>query len=426
MNVTLINLFPKPSHTNYFSYNHGLGYIASSLKRAGHQVRLLSISSADRNSSGQIEDLKSDLIFLYLSTNQYPLFLSLLDSLRKSRIPLFLGGPHPTVCPEETLNVEGVKGVCIGEGEETAIMIADRYKESLKGIPNLWYREENGMHKNQTGLWAQNLNGLPFPDRSIFPYEKMLKTDNFRTVGFEFMASRGCPYSCRYCINPFLNRMGNPVRKRSADNVLEEIKQVVTKYGYNGVIGFHDDIFPLDRRWLKEFSVRYPARVGLPFWCNSRIDTLQKDAIGLLKKAGCFRIHVGVECGNEEIRKSVLEKDITNQEVMEKINLIKTFGIKVVASFMIGLPEEKEEDVLETIRLCRAIRPAWILRSIFCPYPGTQIYDDLVRQGTIQPDFYANLSTDSFYSSTPTFIHPHLSREKLKHYFDDFIKLSYS
>ncbi len=423
MKITLINLYPELSPANYFAFNHGLGYLSAILKKEDHQVRLLSLCSSGDENAREIEKIDCEMIFIYLSTHQYPLFLSLLPSLKKRKVPLFIGGPHPTVQPEEMLKLEGITGLCIGEGEETARKIAKGKGKNLRNIPNLWYREQGTVYRNRTGLWTRDLDALPFPDREIFPYQYMLSLESFKIMGFEFMASRGCPYACRYCINPLLNRMGCPMRRRCPENIITEIEEVTGSYHYRGIIGFHDDIFPLNRGWLREFSEEYASCIGLPFWCNARIDLLDKISLNLLKKAGCFRIHLGIECGNEELRKRVLGKGISNYEILEKVRMIKDSGIKVVTSFMMGLPGEKEENIRESVELCKKIRPAWVLRSLFCPYPGTELYQELVRKRTIAPDFYVRLSTDSFFSPVSALPSPHLSPEKLKYYYENFIKL---
>jgi anaerobic magnesium-protoporphyrin IX monomethyl ester cyclase len=206
--------------------------------------------------------------------------------------------------------------------------------------------------------------------------------------------------------------------------VLAEIKDIRTRYGFDGVIGFHDDIFTLDTEWLARFGERYAREVALPFWCNAHIAELTEEIVKDLRRAGCFRVHVGIECGNEATRRNLLNKCISNQEILEKIRLLKQHHMKIVTTFMIGLPDEEEADILKSIDLCRAIGPDWVLLSTFCPYPGTRLYRDLVSEGRLSPGFYETLPAESFYSPTLTYHQEMIAREKLTYYFNHFRGLS--
>ena len=126
------------------------------------------------------------------------------------------------------------------------------------------------------GHFVKDLDQLPFPDREIFPYDEMLRQRAARLMGLEFMATRGCVYRCRYCLNPLLRKVHGKgcVRRRSAGHLLDEMEEVVGRYGYKGIIGFHDDIFTLSPDWLMQFASAYPERIGLPFWCNAHVAEL--------------------------------------------------------------------------------------------------------------------------------------------------------
>ena len=195
-------------------------------------------------------------------------------------------------------------------------------------------------------------------------------------------------------------------------------------YNHRGLIGFHDEIFVLDREWLFRFLPLYRKKVSLPFWANARFDTLDEEIIRALRESGCARLHCGVESGNEKIRNQVLGKNISNQEIEEKAHLVRASGIKLVTTFMLGIPAEKEEDIRESIDFCRRLRPGWILVSLFSPYPGTALYEEMKKEGVIPPHFYAGKETPSFYSPRLSFSHPHLSPEKLAFYWNNFPQLA--
>jgi len=430
LRIALINLIPTINAANYLGFNHGLAYLSSVLKRSGHQTRLFSISTRAARQTEALFNYRPDAIFVYLTTNQYALFeYQLQKEWCRLEVPIFTGGPHATSCPEDLLSLDGLTGVCIGEGETSARLIAQRIErdDSFDGIPNIWFKRGDRVIQNQTGYCEENLDDLPFPDRDIFPYRDMLHNRAINLMGFEFLTSRGCVYGCRYCINPLLKRINKSnrrIRRRAVDNVIREIQSVVRQYDYRGIIGFHDDVFTSDSAWVEDFVPAFRRTIGLPFWCNAHIRDLDETIVSNLRKGGCFRVHVGIECGNEQIRDRLLNKRISNQEILEKVAVLRKHRVKIVTTFMIGLPDETESELEESIDLCRAIAPDWVLLSTFCPYPGTSLNQKLVSEGKLDPRFYKTIRSESFYSGTFTFPQERLSQERLSYYYDNFVELA--
>ena len=187
------------------------------------------------------------------------------------------------------------------------------------------------------------------------------------------------------------------------------------------MIGFHDNIFTLNKSWLREFCERYCAEINLPFWCNTRVDCITDDDIMWLKKSNCRRIHMGVESGSKRIRKEILKRPVNNQKIIDVFKKVKKNGIKTVSFNMIGLPTETEEDIRETIDLNRAIVPSWIILSVFNPFPGTELYDfckkNYGRTGPVSDDYYA---------ANTLLQQPSISAERVKYYHKNFVKIVYS
>ncbi len=428
LRIALLNLVPKFDIANYLGFNQGLGCVSAVLKQAGHRTAQF-VFSDPSDDAAALRAFAPDLVYVYLTTNQYALLAALgatvLPSLGSS---VYVGGPHATAAPDSLFEIPAVTGVCIGEGENTAVDVAKRHMQGadLKGVPNLAFRLGEDVQHNPTGDFVRNLDALPFPDRAVFPYDDMLRSPAARVMGFEFLATRGCVYGCRYCLNPHWRRVHGKgcVRRRSVDHFLAEMKAVIRDFSYKGIIGIHDDIFTLDRKWLAEFTTRYPLEIGLPFWCNAHIAELDEDTVSALKTAGCVRIHMGIECGNEAVRSKVLNKHLANDEILEKIHLLKKYRLKIVTTFMIGLPDETETNIKESIVLCRAMAPDWVLLSVFCPYPGTALYTELKAAGRVDPAFYKSLPSDTFYAPMPAYDQGVLSNETIRCYFENFRKLA--
>ena len=430
----LVNFVPPRDVANYLGYSQGLGSIAAILKELNHQAVLFNIDNRD-----DVKTLEAiaqyDAVFVYLCTTGYPLFTHALQQHWKRRVPVFVGGPHAIALPETLAMEEGVTGVCVGEGELTASALANWVESgralsgalgALNEVPNLYFCEDGELVKNTTGCLIDDLDALPHPNRDIFPYRDVLSTKAGKLVGMEFMATRGCRYGCRFCLNARLLKLQGKqmIRRRSVPSIVDEVLGATAKCGYNGVIGFHDDIFTLDIDWLSEFADVFKREVNRPFWCNVHIKDIDAPILKLLRQAGCYRVLTGIECGNEMMRKKVLGKYVSNDEIMDKVAMLKQQHIKIVATFMIGLPDETEAHIRESIDFCRAIQPDWVLLSSLFPFPGTGLYTQLVGEKRLHPHFYRHLDSETFYSASLVYEQRGISDETLQYYFKHFRKMA--
>ncbi|MCK4823025.1 radical SAM protein, partial [bacterium] len=258
----------------------------------------------------------------------------------------------------------------------------------------------------------QDLDELPFPDRTIYDYASLEDAKLNRAV---FMASRGCPYNCSYCCNHKLKEIstGQYVRFRSVDNIIKEIQLVTGEHQVKSVT-FHDDTLTLKKEWLREFSEKYRQKINLPFICNSRANLLDKEIISLLKNAGCQGISMGIESGNDYIRQTVLNRNINEQQIVNSFGLCKEYNIPAASYNMVGLPFEDLEKILDTIKLNAQIRPTSMQVSIFFPYPGTNIYDVCSKN-----NFLSDIEVDSYFERT-ILLQPSISGKQVEFAFRSF------
>ena len=428
MKILFIHLVPPESRKVYHGFNHGIGYLSACLKQEGHQTRLIEMDALDEKAlGGAIDDCSFDIIGLSSTSGQIPLMENVCEFLStRFKGFVFAGGVGPMVEPERVLDFAGVTGVCVGEGENAFRNLVKQIEtnKDFHATENFSFKRDGTFIKNAPARLV-SLDELPFPDRSIFPVQSFLKRYG-SLVGMEFLASRGCPYHCAYCGNDFFNRLynreGGFFRVRSVASVIAEVLSVKRNFGNFSLAGFHDDIFALDERWLEEFSDTYKQKVTTPFWCNQKPDIFDERRAKLLKKAGCVRVHIGIECGNARIRKEILGRDISDEEIVEAFRIAKSFGMKTVSFNMLGLPGETEEDMAQTVRLNRKIKPDWLLCSVFYPFPGTKLYEVCLRRGLMKKrglgsDYYrADWSIDSEV----------ISRARLREIYDNFPKLVYA
>lgn len=308
---------------------------------------------------------------------------------------VIVGGPHPTLCPEEMLKEDVVDFAVRGEGEITCLELMETIEDekmgsNLEKIRGISYRKGNGIAHNQERDFIKNLDALPFPAKQrIIGFEK-LSPEAFSSV----MASRGCPYNCIFCAS---NRIWKrKVRYRSVGNVIEEIREIVEKYRIKHII-FEDDSFGLNKRYTRELCAEIiKAKLDIGWSCEARVDNIDETLVNEMKMAGCRVISIGVESGNQETLRKI-KKGITVEQVRKAAQIIKRSGIRLYSFFIIGFPWEAEKEITDTIKFMKEIDPDNASLSIATPYPGTELYDICKREGLIQD----GMPWASFYHQSP-------------------------
>jgi len=353
MNVLFI--YPDIYAYGGLRIHYGIAYMSAVLKKGGYQTSLLSITKeiSKEKLIDEVKGLKPDIICFSSTTNQFPFVKLYASWLKILGVPVVCGGVHATLCPAEVISCNGIDIVCVGEGEYPLLDFANALKngDAFDNIPNLWVKKDGAITRNSVRPLISDLDSLPFPDRAIFCHEKMLKMWDGEAC---FMAGRGCPYECTYCCNHSLRKTysgkGPYVRIRSVNNLLEEIRCVSKEYsGLVKKLNFDDDTFTLFPKWVKEFCGAYKKEFDYPFACNVRVETVNREVLSLLKDAGCYAIKLGVESGDEWLRKTVLKRSMTNEEIITACKTAHELGLEVYVFNMVGFPYENPEMIEETI-----------------------------------------------------------------------------
>jgi anaerobic magnesium-protoporphyrin IX monomethyl ester cyclase len=373
-------------------YYHGLGYLSSSLKAAGHQTSLVYLHAEPERDRllGQVDHLAPDLVAFSSTTNQHPYVERCATWLKEARpdLPLVSGGTHPTLVPDEVISVGNLDFVCVGEGEGALVDLASALAsgEDPVSIPNLWVRDREGgeIARNAPRPLVVDLDTLPHADRELFEFDRIMAGNGHVA---DVMAGRGCPYNCSYCCNHALKArysgLGKYVRFRSPENVLAELDQLVERYEIKA-LNFQDDTFTLDHKWATAFCTAYAAEFSIPFWINTRVEHLDEVLIRTLAESGCQRVRIGVESGNEELRRTILGRRMSNDDFRATFRLLHDFGIETYTCNMLGIPGETPEMIQETIDLNRELAPERLQFSVFYPYPMTALADTCEREGYIR------------------------------------------
>ena len=381
--------------------NFGVSYISSYLKQFGHDTELLVLGRdyGDKNYGiirKKLDIFKPDIIGFYSVTTQYR-YITSVSKFIKSNYPdtfLVIGGPHATL-NAETVIEDPFDAICIGEGERPMLKVAEMLAKDKfpSNISNLWIKNKKNIEKNPTASYFENLDELPFPDRNM--WEGYLEnTESLSEQNFVILLGRGCPYNCTYCCNHAFRKIadGNYVRVRSPQNIVREIKSLHEKYSEEKSFYFEIESFNANKKWAIKVCdeiERYNNTLETPLYFGLNIRITQNADFDNLFEA-CVRanityINIGIESGSERVRKEILKRNYSNEDIMRTIDLAKKHGLEYNFYTLIGIPGETIKDYKETLNLCRICQPKIVAEHIYYPYPGTSLYDTCEEMGLL-PD----------------------------------------
>jgi len=372
-----------------------------------------------------VRDFPPDLIAVSLIERNYSTTIKVVHLLKKvTDAPVLIGGIMATLAPEMLINNDEIDIICVGEGEGAVADICNAIsrRRSFSNIANLWVKENGRIVKNHLRPLVNldtipEQNWKPFDGRHIY---RSYKGRVHRNGSFEF--ARGCMKVCSFCVAPSLRNvqknLGQYHRFKTSERVIEEIENKVKKYNLD-LIHFGDTDFLSKMRNdnLEAFAMLYKKRIGLPFLIQSGAETINEDRMKLLSLAGCENISVGVESGSDRVRKQVIKKHVSKKKIIEAFKLGRKYKIRMTANYMLGLPDETEEDIMETIRFNRLVNPPAIAAFYFTPFVGTELYNVSLEKGYIKGfDPAQNLHKESPLEM------PHLPQQKVKHLLKQFVE----
>ena len=369
----------------FYGERIGILTLASVLKQDDHGVLLLNINGKREPwLKERIRQIQPDIVAYSTMSTEVADFLKFNRMIKQSdgkRFKSIFGGPHPTFFPE-IIEEEGVDAICRGEGEIALRQYIGYLNSSLSPdqVGNFWIKDGRRIIRNDIHPWISDLDSIPFPDRRMwddidrFPIEKCIYT------------TRGCPYKCTYCFNHAYNALyGSPtpvIRRRSVDNVITELRQIIADYP-NAFVFIHDDSFLHHSvLWLEAFTSRYRAEIGRPFGCNIRPNQLSETKARLLAEAGCRNCWFGLECGDEEVANRILGRQMTNEQILGASRLLKMYGIRMVTNVINALPVENPVQVdIKSLNLCIECKPDFAFANLFFPFPKTRLEQYAAENG---------------------------------------------
>ena len=385
----------------------GISQLSSVLKERGHEVGLAYAASLfdDRfyfhrpELAGVFDDRthvvaeivrqQPRVLALGPLTSTYHWMLGVAGEVRRALpgLRVVAGGPHVSAVPDRVLARDEIDDVIVGEGEEAfpALLAALESGELGRPLANVRSTLPDGtVVAGPRSGFLQDLDRLPFFDKTLWE-EHLRIADEYWT-----MASRGCPYRCTFCFNSYFARLpdgppGRYVRPRGVDHVLGELAWATRRYGRLRLVNFQDDIFTVDKGWLRAFLTRYRTEIGSPFRCLSHPRYVDEDVARWLAEAGCQSVQLGIQSLDEDFKFRSLKRYERTSHIEEAIDALHRHRIHVQADHILGLPGEPPDAQEQAREVYSRHTPERISIYWATYFPGTVLVDQGVDLGLLGP-----------------------------------------
>ncbi|MFA5029371.1 MAG: radical SAM protein [Patescibacteria group bacterium] len=394
----------------------GILYVAAYLKKyTSNEIKILDLeleSKSDEEIGDYLLKEKPQVVGITLISFLLIDVINLISLIRRflPEVKIIAGGPHACIYPVETLNSLHVDYVVLGEGELPCFDLISNLDdlEKLKKVRGLVFKDGEEIINTGPRELIQDLDSLPFPARELTEYKKYYSTLALANPTTTMFTSRGCPYQCVFCDRPHLGKF---FRARSAKNVVDEMEEVVG-LGIKEIY-IYDDTFTIDRQRVVDICEEILRRNLKIYWdVRARVNTVDEELLKLMKKAGCSRIHYGVESGVDRVLEN-LRKGITVEMVRRAFKMTKIVGIETAAYFMVGCPGETMDDIKKSVELAKELKPAYVHFSVFSIYPATDAYLRALKAGLVKKDVWQEFAAAPSADFKPPLWEENFSREQL-------------
>ena len=411
----------------------GIELMAAYLKQAGHSIKAICDESVfdDKNYFtvpglarffnrrqeviGQILAEEPDLVGISVITNGFPWALEVAQGVkvRQPDIRIIMGGIHVTSLPEVVIAKDWVDMICVGEGHEAIVELADALEQGQDrtDIPNIWFKRNGRIISNPQRPETQDLDQLYLLDKTVYEGEVPLHQT------YLALSQYGCPFACNYCAVSTLaqnsRKLGcKTLRSLSVDKVIGEIAYYRDRYDFDSVF-FMTNTFTADKAWVLEWASKYPGKIGLPYKIATHPARMDYDIALALKKSGCYIVQLGVESFSEEVRRKIFNRAETTEQIIAATDAMDRAGLRYTIDYIMGAPLQGEEEYRQaaeffaTRRKCIRVTP-----FIISFYPSTPIVDIAKKYGWLNDEHIQRLNE----GLDPNFVTSGsiLDREKVK------------
>ena len=343
------------------------------------------VEAFDNDFVNNIVNSGASLIGFNVLTGSYNWAFSIAKKIKKIKnVPIIFGGVHPTFYPE-TIDFSIVDYICIGEGENALVDLAEAIRDNKKteNIDNIGLLQNGKLKINPPRPIICDLSVLPFYNREL--YNKYNFFDNLEV--YKYHTSRACPYRCSFCFvtNQAKLYKGQKIfREYPVNYVIKELLGIKNDYKKLKAIFFTDETFGVNKEWAYELLNAYKEKINLPYTITTRANLLNEDFIELLRSTNCQMVSMSVETANEELREKVMHKKISNQAIIDAGKQLYKAGIKTRVNCIFCIPDETINDALKNVEFMKQAKVTDPVGFLLQPFPKTDIYDYAVQKGYIK------------------------------------------
>jgi len=353
----------------------------------------------------QLEEFKPDLLALSATEDMWELGIHILEEIKeykqKNNIPVLAGGVFPTFAPEICSKYDLIDMVCVGEGENALIDLCKKIenKEDHLDVTNLWVKKDGKIVKKNTISNPVDINKNPIIDVSLFEENRLYRPMAGKIYKmFPVETIRGCPFTCKFCNSPdqmqLYKSLGhNYYRKKRMDLVYKELKHFKENHKVEYNYFWADTFLGISKKEFEEFCEMYKD-IKLPFWMQTRPETINDYNIKKLSEIGLHRISFGIEHGNEEFRRKILDRRWNNKDIIDKLRIPHKYGVHFSCNNITGFPTETKKLAFDTIELNRHIEADNANMYGFVPFHGTPLRKMCEDLKLIKPETITKCATN--------------------------------
>ncbi len=374
----------------YVGFHHGIAYLVPVVRKHSYNVSVLTLNSeiSDEEFREKVKSIGPTIVGFSCVSPQFEFLQKYSHAIKE--LPSILqvaGGAMPTLEPLTVLSQTAVQGVFVGEGERSLAALLDNinHGRNITETEGMYWNSNGSIKKNPVPTFILDLSELDFPDPTVFDAPMVCTPRKELKV----MLSRGCPYECTYCSNKALKdtypSSRGYLRIPTVEWGITMLKRMMEPYPEVINISFEDDLLIGNKKWFGDFSREYKKKINLPYRLLVRPETVTTEIIKMLKESGCYMVVVGVESGDEQLRKTLLNRNYSNKLLIEKCKMLREAGIFIASFNVVGWPFETREAMMKTLELNREIGATAGVCSFFYPFKGTELYslckkEDLLKK----------------------------------------------
>jgi radical SAM superfamily enzyme YgiQ (UPF0313 family) len=423
MKILLINPpIPAKWYNDEFYLPSSLLYLGAALQTNCDEVKIIDMKALkvpkdkdrnefyDRYLINILDEFSPELIgFGCLFSGNFPdtLRFSIRCKEHRKDIPVVAGGIHFTIYAGEILkNCPSIDFIVMGEGEETTVRLANMLKTNRKDFASLdgfAYRENNEVKVNPKKRYIENLDMIPFPAYNLIDltdyYVDTSKWHNPKNLpintSIPIITSRSCPNLCNFCSMYMV--MGPKWRPRTAINVVDEIEFLYNTYNHMHFSFMDDNMTLQKKRALDICSEITKRKLNIQFETPNglNINTLDEEVLDALVSAGMVRISIAIESGSDFIRNKIMRKRLSRTKIIDTVKLTKQYPqLHTSAFFIMGMPEETQETLMDTYNLIKEIDFDKIHLMNIAPFPCTEVFEQAKKDGILM-----NIDTKDMYKA---------------------------